>query len=1280
MRLFRFASLTFAVALALLVGFFVAPTAVRAQQDTAAMTGVVTDASGAVLPDATITLFNKLTGVSYTQTTDKLGSYRFVNVKPAQGYEADFLHSGFATYKINSLDLEVGVTRTQNAKLNAGSNVQVEVSSNQEATIDTTDATVGNNMDVQMLNELPILDRTTGIATLFLQQPGVDSYSGAVTGARTDQTEVTLDGIDVNDLATGQAFSVVANAPVDSVEEFHGTVAGMTPSVGTGSGGQFQLVTKSGTNKFHGNINEYNRNTDTEANSYFNNLTGLPRTPLIRNQFGGNIGGPIKKDKLYFFFDVADSRIIQSNSNTDTVPLSNLTSATPTLNYINSGAGCSDASRINTQPTCITALSPAQVASFDPNGIGFNMPLLSFISGRYPAANEPALGDGVNTGGYHFTYAAPDNSLGYIGRVDYNLSQNHRIFGRFTIARENSVSNQSPPEFGTDPVTHPIIDRSYGYVVSDTWTISKNKVNQFYYGDNISKLSFPDEFNPTGIDQYGFSGISGPYTAVDGQRRRVPIPVVRDDFNWLSGNHSITFGGTFKFIKTNEFLLSDFNGVGVGLQGTTLQGGLGPVATSGPTVRPYDIFSDATGTAVTDYDTIFALGLGTIGDIGSNFNYSATGALPEGSGTTYTYRYFQTELYFGDTWKVNRQLTLSYGLRYQYYSVPYEVNGKESIQTNISYDDYMAERVNQNAQGITGNNAVPFISYTLGGKANHAPPLYTPSYKDIAPRIAFDYTPSFSPKTVISGSAGIVYDRTVVNAVNFIQSQLSPLFSSTATNQFSQGTNPTTALMNDTRVGTGLSYPSTMNPTAPSVITPVTPFVVDGQPVGFQGEEFNYAVNPTLKDPYSIAFNLGIQRDLPNHMLLKVSYVGRLGRDLIAQADAGQIIDFPDAVSGQMFSAAMASLTTQIRGGANYATITPIPWFENVLGAGQGAAIAPGFFGIPSGIITSNTAFVAADAALVAARGDASDTLLSLADVNNTNGTPLLPTNAVQANQFASDTFITNKGSSSYNGLLVTLTQNMSHGLQFSINYTWSHSIDNTSLVANSIAGNTGIGYICDDLHPRACRGSSDFDVRQEITSNFVYNLPFGRGKEFMATTPQWVDEAIGGWSISGLPTYRTGLSMNVVSDAFLSGNFTDDPAVFTGNRNDLKAHVNLNKASQTVFDFANGQTGASKAFADFAGPVGIQYGQRNFFNGPGSFYFDAGLAKTFPIIEGKLNLKFRADAFNVLNHPVFTTPGPNIAGGAGNFGQITTTSPSAGTAAGADAQRVAQFSLRLEF
>ncbi len=1269
MRLLRLAHLPFVLTLALLTGILVAPATARAQ-DSSSMTGVITDATGAAIPGAVISLTNKTTGQKFTATTNATGTYHFLSVPPGAGYVESISSPGFASVEVNDLYLTVGITRTQNVKLKAGATTVVSVSASaSEVTLDTTDASIGTNVDVASLNQLPVQDRTSGVTTLFNLQPGVvdtqlDSVnsmqSGAVTGARTDQTSVTLDGLDVNDIAAGTTFGIIGAAPVDSVEQFTGTVGGLTSNIGTGSGGQFQLVTKHGTNHFHGNVNEYHRDTSTEANTYFNNDVGVARTPLIRNQFGGNIGGPIVRNKLFFFFDFADSRIIQSNAAEPVVPIPALYASSPTLNFINNGNGCGDDSRLNTQATCISSISQTQAALLDPSGIGFDPNVLAFLAKRYPAPNDPTQGDGVNTEGLRFTYPQPDLETTYVGRIDYNLTKTQKVFGRFTINRTNEVypTSEGAPEVPNDPDGLTEIDRSYGYVVSHVWTIGNNKVNQFYYGDNISKLDFQAGDFPTSPYVYSFTGLSNPYGTQNTQKRRVPIPVVRDDFNWQVKNHSLTMGGLFKFIKTNSNSINDFYFVEGGLTGSTLTGGLKPA-------QHPSTLNTASNVAVDDYDQLYATSLGAIGEVTANFDYNKSGQeTPQGGGGPRAYRFFETEAYFGDSWKVNKQLTLNYGLRYQLYSVPYETHGDESVselvglgQRQSTFNQYFNDRLEANATGNV-NAVLPYFQEILGGKANNGPSSYAPSYKDFAPRFAFAYNPSFSPKTVINGSAAIVYDRTVINAINFLQDQLSFLFYNSGTSELGNLSDPTQ------RFGSGLSYNPALNPVPSPILPPYIPYVSNGVAYGLaQGQE-GFVIDPTLKDPYSISLNAGIQQELPFHMVLRASYVGRLGRRLLADADAAQVLNFPDNISGQNLSDAFANLTAQQRANPSATTYTAIPWFEDLVGNYIGGCTA---------YAANCTSLVASEIGQLGYRGDIGDSIYVL------NAYGVLPPNVGMPAQFGAQGYLTNKGFSNYHALLFTVSKNLSQGLRFDFNYTLAHSIDNNSQTTDHNALYEVTGIICDVTKPRACRGNSDFDVRQTITSDFEYALPFGHNQRFFGDSGTLTNELIGGWSVSGIPSYRTGLPINVLSDAFLASFAAEDPAIFTGSKSDLKASVNNSQG--TVYNFAGGATGAAKVYAEFRGPLGLEYGSRNITHGPGAFNLDLGLAKIFPIIPSKnVELTFRADAFNIFNHPNFANPGgsdPDIVNNASPFGQITSTISPSGQIGDI---RVAQFSLRLEF
>ena len=1219
-------------------------------QDTASITGIVTDSSGAVVPSVQITLTNPATGVKYQGVTNQEGSYTINEVRPGPGYTASFSRDGFQSTTVTGIYLNVSATRTQNVEMKVGNVVQtVAVSAaNQDVTVDTSDATVGNNFQVQFLDELPIANRDSP-AALFTQQPGV-TLDGAVTGARVDQDNVTLDGLDVNDNETGNFGAIVANAPVDSVQEFRGTTAGELASAGEGGGGQYELVTRSGTNQFHGSLVEYHRDTDLEANDWFNNNDGVPRPPLIRNQFGGNFGGPILKNKLFFFFDYNGRRDTLSNLVERTVPMNNFRSGT--LSYINSSGGTE-------------TLTSAQVAALDPSGIGFDQDLLTFINQRYPVANDlsGAAGDTINTAGFRFNAPFPYKEDDYVARLDYNLNARMKLF----IVGHDTQTNgtQNPIEFPGDPETYPFLDKSYSWVVGHSWTIGTNMLNQAEGGLTFENYNFPNTYNPPGVNQFQTFGgngsggaiLSAPYArAINAQSRTFPIPIVKDDFSWEKGRHSLTLGGTFKWETPHNNTILDYNSPTIGL------GGYIDGLTAAQ--RPADIGS---GNATALYDSAFALALAPYTAVSATYNYDAQGnPVPQGTGAIRDYRYYETELYAGDTWKVTPSLTLSYGLRWQNYTVPYEIHGLESVDQmgtpggtldsvdQTTFDNYFGTRITQSAAGISGNLSVPLFDYILGGKANHAPGLYHTDNKDFAPRFAFAWSPSFDRKSVFSGGGGIVYDHTVVNAILYQQTQFSYVFEAGIAQPLGVPNNTAATLQQDPRFTTISSPPAP--PAAPAITKPFYPYVTGSgagaTPNGLaNGNAFNEMIDPSFKTPYSIQFNFGWQHQFPQGYILKTAYAGRLGRRLMAQADTSQLIDFPDTASGQLYSSAFKNMSLQLRSGVNPLNVAAQPWYEDVLPPGLGTSLG----------YSSNTALVAYNTQPYGTRGDFADDTFLLSAFG------ILPPNVGMDSQFDENTMYTNKGFSSYNGLLTTLHKNFGYGLQFDLNYTWSHSIDNVSVTANTVAYG-GYGFICDALRPRECRGNSDFDVANNLSGNFIYDLPFGHGRTFGAGIPTWANEIVGGWIVSGLPSWHTGNPYFAAANAFVAGYANDAPAILTGPISDLKTRVNGGNG-QPLLAYSS----VTKANADYTGPLGFEIGSRNNLRGPGYVDMDLGLGKTFPLWE-QTSLKFRGDAFDVLNHPNFAAPCTDITDASCLFGVIS------GTTGTGESSRVLQVAARFEF
>jgi Carboxypeptidase regulatory-like domain/TonB dependent receptor len=1264
----------------LLAGFF-AVTGRTQAQSTASLTGTVTDSGGAAVPGADVKLTDTRTATDHTTKTGGDGSYRFAEVPPGPGYALTISKQGFQVYVVNNLYLPVATATTQDIKLALGTLSQtVEVTAEGSVTLNTTDATLGHALDMNAVANLPdefrdnpsnLLRLETGVVNAQVNPGNAKNANldpngtrdGSVAGARADQNNLIVDGIDASDFATGQAFSTTGQAaiPVDAIQEFNTQVAQPTAQYGGRSGAQTVITTRGGTNSFHGAAYEYNRTAATEANTFFNNLNGVPRLGLIRNQYGGNVGGPVWKDKLFFFFEYDGRRDKSDLSELQIVPFPHV--ALGEIAYINNNAGCDVTARLTSadvSTNCVTIAPASEVEGLDPcrtmscaSAPGFVQAgaapvLLNAFTNRYPQPNDFNAGDGINTAGLLFNAPNPVTENSYFGRMDYNLTSSNKLFFRVNVFNNKSVNLSNgllPVQFPGDPLTALFTARDRAWAVGDSWTISSTLVNQFTIGETRENHQEPIAFNGAGgfyeLSFFGsFEGatFAEPFERQTAQGDVVPDVTVRDDMTWSHGKHTFQFGGQWNPSKVRSGLTNDF---------VFVQEGLGGAITGlDSTLRPANILLDPNGVATTNWDNFFLGDLGIIWNSQAAINYTGSGtALPFGSPASRDWRINEVAGYLQDTWKVRQDLTATLGVRWQYQQPPYEVHGTEAQFFNTNYESILKTRIANGLAGIATPDSTPLLTYQQAGEGNKGGrPLYNPEYHDFSPRIGLAWNPSFSNgllggllgdrKTVVRFGTGLLYDESVIYAITNQEDQSNYLFGNTVAATFNAGLGltPEQILTLDPRMNSLSAPPYTVTP--PPFVSPLTPAAI-----------FNDGIDPQLRTPYSVTASLGIQRELPGGLQLEADYFGRWGRRLMELGDLAQAIDFTDPASKQTLVNAFSNIEEFSRANP-VGTLPPNqPFLENQLGPG-------------------GTDFVYTNDYAALQQGATGEILVGL-----------LPPNVGLTPQFFVNAVMANHGFSNYNSLFLNLRKRLSHNLQFDVNYTFAHSIDNGSTVDNE-NGNFESGVtsvMCDVTNPQACRGNSEFDVRHQITGDFVYGLPFGRGQAIGRSSGWLLNEIIGGWQISGIETWRTGVAFtaNNTDIAFYDtvSLAADTGMIFTGPQSAVRSniHADTSLPGAPIQFFAN-PTAAEGAFTQV---TGLQSGSRDTLHGPHFSNLDVAVSKYFPLGNERYRLKFVSEAYNVFNHANFGLPDTGVI--SGRFGQIT-------GLAGQEPSRVMQFALRFEF
>jgi len=1303
--------------------------ALATAQSTSQLNGSVTDSTGAAVGGAKITLTDAATGLHRTTTSNGAGLYQFLDVPPGN-YQMEASAKGFASYVASNVTLIVKTPSTLNIQFRvAGVATSVTVEG-QSSLINRTDASLGNTVQESQIAELPIADRN--VAYLLSLQPGVaylggaaetnqatDTRSGAVNGVRSDQSNITLDGIGVNDENNGYAFTSVLNTPPDSVEEFRVTTANSNADTGYSSGGQVSLVTKSGSNAFHGSAYEYNRNTIFSANDPFlknSQLTsGQSNTApkLLRNVFGVTAGGPIVKNRLFFFANYEGRRDAEGSSTLRNVPSATLRAGV--LQYLCSvPAACPGNSvtgsdgKTYTAPQSYYVLGPSDIKKMDPLGIGVNQAVLSLLN-QYPQANDFTAGDGSNTLGFRFSPNVDRSFNTYITRLDYHITSS----GSETLFARGEMQNfkePGPQQFPGQPAATNLLDDSKGITVGLTSLINPRLINDFHWGFVRQGQQYGGTSVYPGVFMNGIDSLvpfGRPTTAF------VPINQFSDSLSWTRGNHTFQFGTDWFLIRDNHIsYLNSFSDV----QTNVVYLNTGGIANDN---SPLDPGNPANGYPTVDqnfgpnYDNATGIVMGIFAEGDGIYNFAHNGtALPQGQAINRNYAIDDYEFFGQDSWRVNRRLTVSYGLRWVLEAPPYETRGYQvapCIQnsyggcTNQNVADWFNRSAALATAGQPANNAGE-IGFILGGPANHGPGLWNWDDKDFSPRIAVAWAPDTGDGWVskilgkkdeftLRGGYSIMYDHFGIPIVNSFDQNGSFGLSTRLGN--SAGSVTVANAPRFTCLTPGSSGQSCLPQPCASLNTPgclFGPSPAGGFPNVPSNTAFaiNWGLDQSVKTPYTHMFNFSLARQITSRSSLQVAYVGSVGRRLPMQVDMGMPTNLNDTASNTRYFQAATALSKISALGTDVNSIQPIPFFENIFPGWSGANTQSlltqnGVMCAPGNPPAKPTATQNVYEIWACSPHNETLTLKFLDLPNLINNFPVaLPNSklgpyALYHDQFSSLYAWRNIGTSDYNALQVSYNARWGTNLQGQFNYTFSKSLDEAS-AAERIGPYEGTGGTGNDLNgggivinswdPLALRGLSDFNAFHQINANLVYRLPFGKGQAVRGDAGPLLNEVIGGWHVSGIVRWTSGFPITIDNGFTWSTNWNIEgdaepngpPPVASNPKN-----VVVNGVSGP--DIFKDPTAALAAFRpEWPGESGV----RNNVIGEGMFDVDTGVSKDFSLGEQR-RLEFKWEMFNATNSVRYDVRGaqPSLSYGAAQFGRYlgTLTTP-----------RFMQFALRFVF
>ncbi|HVO97934.1 MAG TPA: carboxypeptidase-like regulatory domain-containing protein [Bryobacteraceae bacterium] len=1299
--------------------------------------GQVTDSTAAAIPAAKVTLTDLSTKQARETQTNDQGRYIFVNVDPGK-YSVVASKEGFAKSEVASQEVDVSTTLTLNFKMEIGTaTTTVEVQAVSGAELQTTNAMVGNTIDQNSIMHLPNLGRD--VQTLAVLQPGVTS-SGYTAGSYMDQNTYMLDGGNTSDDMAGNTIGYQTNftglgggqtsnfatgvvpTPVESVEEVRVSVFGQGADFNNSTGANVQMVTKRGTNQYHGaGYGFYYATNVGAANSWANNHTPsnlpgfgpLSYTPLIsnhRSRFGVAIGGPIvPKDflgkKWYFFFNYEGSRFPNVGTTEYTVPSPLMRAG---VIQVPNSSGTYVAYNLNPNPVTVNGVtySPATCGTglCDPRGIGLN-PIANQIWSKFmPLPNDPTAGDQYNTQGWITSIRAPLTQNNYVGRIDHEFHDKWRLMTSYRFSKIiNLTTNQYDiggalpgDTFGNAVAKAPRPQLDSYFITGLTTNITPSLTNDFRFAYLRQFWQWTDSGGPPQIPGLGgaveFGGESTaalvPYN-VNSQSIRQRFwdghdMQFIDNLTQIKGNHLFQYGGSYQ--HNYDYHERSDNGVGVNNQITYWLSNSGILNWSN---SPY-IPSTVPSSQYSNWETLYTEALGIVSNTqvayirqGGTLALEPLGSYAANQATIPYYNF-----YFSDTWHLKPSLTITYGLAYALEMPPYERLGRQTELVDaagniVTSEAFLAQRQKAALAGQIYNPTIGFETVRNVGNGLKYP--YKPFYGEFSPRASLAWNPSHADgllgkivgqrKSVLRVGYGRIYGR--INGVNQV---LSPLLAPGAiqavqcqgvtTSGQCLGAGVVTAA-NAFRIGTdGLTAP------LPSAL-PVLP-----QPY-FTGGTNGAAADPTILD-YNYRPNqtdnitVSVQRQISSKLMLDTGYMFRHSQHETSELNV-DAVPYMLTLGNQQFAQAFANLYQALCGGTAYpcpggvapANVPVQPFFEAALG-GASSSYCAGY--------TSCTAALAANQT-----SNIKNLLVTnlWTAMNNASSWQLGRTMISQPlnggfGQATSLMISGSQGYSNYNGLYVTFRASDWHGLTTTSNFTWSKAIG-TGQIAQYNSSYT----LVSPYNLSASSGINAYDYKFIYNQALFYQPPYFKGQKGV------LGHILGGWNVAPLLTAQSGAGMSVgyapssilqawgESNSSGSGALTENAvalAPFTGGH---AAHSGVAGSGGIGTNNPYGMnmfTNPQSVYAEFRPCVlGYDTSCGGYYNlrGLPRWNLDATVTKDIGIFRERIGAELHFQITNIMNHTVFSTPASLSLTSPTTFGRFT---------GQANTPRQMEFGLRIHF